>query len=72
MNHQHEYFLLQHAQQVLRERWSLAERHAHRSRRPVLLPWRTRTAGVLGRLARVLAAIAEDLDPKTSTRPLRG
>lgn len=73
MNHQHEYFILHHAQQVLRERWSQAEAHAHRPRRPVLLQLRARTADGLGRLARVLAAIAEDLDPKVNTtRPLRG
>lgn len=73
MNHQHEYFILHHARQVLRERWSQAEGHAHAPRRQVLLHLRARTAVGLGRLARILAAVAEDLDPAANTtRPLRG
>ncbi len=73
MNHQHEFFLLHHAQQVLRERRSLAERHAQVPRRQVLRSLRARLAGDLSRLARVLAAVAEDLDPAaTPARPLRG
>ncbi len=73
MNHQHEFFLLHHAHQVLRERRSMAEGHAQAPRRPMLRQLRARMAVDLGRFARVLAAVAEDLDPAaTSSRPLRG
>lgn len=70
MNYPNDHVLLHHARHVLREHRAAADRAAllaaARAERPRFDSLRSAVAERLGRFARVLAAIAEDLDPATS------
>ena len=70
MNYPNDHVLLHHARHTLIERRADAERAtliaAARAARPRFETLRSASAARLGRCARLLAAIAEDLDPATS------
>ncbi len=70
MNYPNDHLLLHHARHALRERRADADRAALLAAagadRPRFEALRSTLAGHLGRAARVLAAIAEDLDPTTA------
>ena len=70
MNYPNDHVLLDHARHVLRERRADADRAAllatARGERSRFDAVRSAVADRLGRFARLLAAIAEDLDPASS------
>ena len=70
MNYPNDHALLDHARHAMRERRAHADRAAllaaTRADRPRFDSMRSVVAARLGRFARVLAAIAEDLEPTTA------
>ena len=70
MSYPNDHMLLHHARHALRERRADADRAAllatARAGRSRIDSLRSATADRLGRFARLLAAIAEDLDPATA------
>lgn len=72
MIYPNDHLLIHHARHVLRERRAYSERaalaEAARAHRPRLASLRAALAHRLARVARLLAAIAEDLEP-ASARP---
>ena len=70
MIYPNDHALLEHARHALRDRRAHADRAAMlaaaRADRPRIDALRAATADRLARIARVLAAIAEDLDPATA------
>lgn len=75
MIYPNDHALLDHARHLIRDRRAHAERaallDAARSDRRRSVALRAVAADRLGRLARLLAAIAEDLDPATAQARLR-
>jgi hypothetical protein len=70
VNYPNDHVLLHHARHVVRDRRAYAERAAFvaavRAERPRFVSLRAALADRLGRFARLLAAIAEDLDPASA------
>lgn len=70
MTYPNDHVLLHHARDVLRERRAFAERaalaEAARADRPRFASLRAALADRLARFARLLAAIAEDLEPASA------